>query len=63
MKIGEGNEKAKPISEADLGLYQLHQNEQALKRTLEQLELEKQQTEDEARSYLRQGMRQTVTSV
>lgn len=62
MKIGEGNEKAKPISEADFGLYQLQQNEQALKRTLEQLELEKQQTEDEARSYLRQGMRQTVIS-
>lgn len=60
-KLAEFGDQVTPITETDLGLYQLQQNERTLVKMLEQLEKEKQLAEEEARSYLKKGMRQMVS--
>lgn len=61
VKMTTNKNKSKEISEVDLAVFSLHKNEQTLSKNLEQLELEKQNIEQEARSYLRKGMRQVVS--
>lgn len=60
-KLAEFGDQVRPLTETDVGVYQLQQNEHTLVTMLEQLEEEKQQAEGEARSYLKKGMRQMVS--
>ncbi|KAG8332192.1 Charged multivesicular body protein 7 [Homalodisca vitripennis] len=62
VKLEAGGRGVRPLSEADLGVYRLRQIERGLIGTLERLEVEKQETEEEARNYLRKGMRQVFHS-
>uniref|UniRef100_A0A1B6F3N6 Charged multivesicular body protein 7 n=1 Tax=Cuerna arida TaxID=1464854 RepID=A0A1B6F3N6_9HEMI len=62
VKLEAEGGRVGPLSEADLGVYRLRQIEKGLIGTLERLEVEKQETEQEARNYLRKGMRQVAKS-
>lgn len=60
VKVSTDNNPVSDISDTDVGLLRLQQNEQALTRTMAKLEDEKQEAEQEARAYIRKGMRQAV---
>lgn len=62
VKLAAGKNQMKPITEADQAVFSLQQNERLLTRNIEQLELEKQQAEEEARNYLKRQMRQSAKS-
>lgn len=62
VKLATGKNQVKPITEADRAVFSLQQNERLLTKNIEQLELEKQQTEEEARNYLKRQMRQSAKS-
>lgn len=62
VKLATGKNQMKPITEADEAVFSLQQNERLLTKNIEQLELEKQQAEEEARNYLQRQMRQSAKS-
>lgn len=62
VKLAKSKNQMKPITEADQAVYSLQQNERLLTKNIEQLELEKQQAEEEARNYLQRQMRQSAKS-
>ncbi|KAL1122790.1 hypothetical protein AAG570_003116 [Ranatra chinensis] len=60
VKFSADNKPVINISEAEAAAITLQQTTVALKKNIESLELEKQQTIDEARNYVKKGMRQSV---
>uniref|UniRef100_A0A1B6DIR5 Charged multivesicular body protein 7 n=1 Tax=Clastoptera arizonana TaxID=38151 RepID=A0A1B6DIR5_9HEMI len=61
VKLITNQSKSKKICEVDVAIFTLKENEKELMKALEQLELEKHEAEQEARSYIRKGMRQVVS--
>lgn len=61
VKLSKSKNQLKAITEADQAVFSLQQNERVLTKNIEQLELEKQQSEEEARNYLQRQMRQSVS--
>ncbi|XP_069698491.1 charged multivesicular body protein 7 [Periplaneta americana] len=53
---------APSITEVDVGIYSLRQNEQILVKHLEQLETEKETAVEEARTYVQKNMKQAARS-
>ncbi|XP_046385999.1 charged multivesicular body protein 7 [Ischnura elegans] len=61
-KASTGAAAVAPISEVERSAFVLHKDEVALQKNIEKLEEEKQRLQEEARMYVRKGMRQLAKS-